>query len=239
MSSVSKINFKTRKKENDSYPVRYNPEQWTTVNSPPPPPHPLAISFSNKQMKWHGVQRFNLALWWRTKSKSSRKHLSCHFCFISQWHGDVGVLMFGLILFMGRSCRSVEDPGVYPGSRIRFFPSRIPDPNFSHPRSRIRIFPIPDSGSASKNLTILTQKFVAKAPRKYDPGCSSWLFYPSRIPGSQRHRIPYPQHCLQAVLHRVIRNWRPWRTCRVGVRKCYGSGIQVKSEVSCLVGSRF
>ncbi len=37
--------------------------------------------------------------------------------------------------------------------------------------------------------------------RKYDPGCSSriWMLtlYPSRIPGSKRHRIPETQHCGQ------------------------------------------
>jgi hypothetical protein len=37
---------------------------------------------------------------------------------------------------------------VYPGSRIRIF--SIPDPNFFHPRS------------ASKNLSILTQRIVSK-----------------------------------------------------------------------------
>jgi hypothetical protein len=56
----------------------------------------------------------------------------------------------------------------------------VADPDFFHP------------GSASKNLSILTQKLI------YDPGCSSrirtLIFYPSRIPGSKRHRIPYPQH---------------------------------------------
>ncbi len=48
---------------------------------------------------------------------------------------------------------------VYPGSRIRFFPSRI------------RIISIPEPGSASKNLSILTQKLFLSS-RKYDPGCS-------------------------------------------------------------------
>ncbi len=55
----------------------------------------------------------------------------------------------------------IPDPNFFhPGSRIRvfsildpgseFFPSRIPDPNFFHP------------GSAAKNLSILTQKIVSK-----------------------------------------------------------------------------
>jgi hypothetical protein len=63
---------------------------------------------------------------------------------------------------------------VYPGSD--FFPSRIPDPICLH------------LGSASKNLSILTQKKPKKwflSSRKYDPGCSS------RIPGCSS-RIPDP-----------------------------------------------
>jgi hypothetical protein len=36
--------------------------------------------------------------------------------------------------------------------------SRNPDPNVLYPGSRIQIFSIPDPGSASKNLSILTQK---------------------------------------------------------------------------------
>jgi hypothetical protein len=73
---------------------------------------------------------------------------------------------------------------VYPGSD--FFPSRI------------RTVSIQDPGSASKNLSILTQKKWFLSSRKYDPGCSSRIpdpdadFYPSRIQGSKRHRIPDP-----------------------------------------------
>jgi hypothetical protein len=61
---------------------------------------------------------------------------------------------------------SVADPGSL---------SRIPDPNFFHPGSRIRTV-IPDPGSASKNLSILTPKKPKKcflSSRKYDLGCSS------------------------------------------------------------------
>ncbi len=42
---------------------------------------------------------------------------------------------------------SVADPGCL---------SRIPDPTFFHPGSRIRTVSIPDPGSSSKNLSILT-----------------------------------------------------------------------------------
>jgi len=53
---------------------------------------------------------------------------------------------------------------------------------------------IPDPGSASKNLSILTQKKQKKwflSSRKYDPGCSSWIpdpdadFLPIPDPGSR------------------------------------------------------
>ncbi len=44
---------------------------------------------------------------------------------------------------------SVADPGCL---------SRIPDPTFFHPGSRIRTVSIPDPGSSSKNLSILTPK---------------------------------------------------------------------------------
>jgi hypothetical protein len=44
---------------------------------------------------------------------------------------------------------SVADPGCL---------SRILDPTFFHPGSRIRTVSIPDPGSASKNLSNLTQK---------------------------------------------------------------------------------
>ncbi len=83
----------------------------------------------------------------------------------------------------------------------------IPDPGSDFLPSRIRTVSIPDTGSASKYLSILTPKKPKKwflSTRKYDPGCSSRIpdpdadFYPSRIQGSKRHRIPDPdpQHCL-------------------------------------------
>jgi hypothetical protein len=76
-----------------------------------------------------------------------------------------------------------------------------------YPGSRIRLFSIPDPGSSSKNLSILTLKKAKKwflSSKKYDPGCSSRIpdldadFLPSRIQGSKRHPIPDPdpQHCI-------------------------------------------
>ncbi len=55
--------------------------------------------------------------------------------------------------------------------------------------SRIRTVSIPDTGSASKNLSILTPKKTKKwflSSRKYDPGCSS------RIPGPDADFLPIP-----------------------------------------------
>jgi hypothetical protein len=84
--------------------------------------------------------------------------------------------------------------------------SRIPDPTFFHPGSRIRTVSIPDPGSSFKSLSILTAKNPKKwflSSQKYDPGCSSWIPDPgsgcwlfshpgSRIQGSKRHPIPDP-----------------------------------------------
>ncbi len=70
-----------------------------------------------------------------------------------------------------RQVYSVADPGCL---------TRIPDPNFSHPGSRIR---------PSKNLSILTQKNWFLRSWKYDPDGSSRIrsltFYPSRTTGSR------------------------------------------------------
>jgi hypothetical protein len=64
-----------------------------------------------------------------------------------------------------------------PGSE--FFPSPIPDPGS-------KSFPDPRSGSASasKTLSILTQKIVSKRSKIPDSR--------SRMQGSKRHRIPDP-----------------------------------------------
>jgi hypothetical protein len=66
----------------------------------------------------------------------------------------------------------------------------IPDPNFFHPGSQIRI----------KEFKYFNPKNVLKAL-----GCSfpdpDPVFYPSRIQGSKRHRIPDSdtQHCRQLL----------------------------------------
>jgi hypothetical protein len=79
--------------------------------------------------------------------------------------------------------------------------SRIPDPTFFHPGSRIRTVSIPDPGSSSKNLSILTLKKAKKwllSSKKYDPGCSSRIpdpdadFFPSRIPDPGVKKAPNP-----------------------------------------------
>ncbi len=100
----------------------------------------------------------------------------------------------------------------------------IPDPGSDFFPSRIRTVSIPDPGSASKNLSILTPKKPKKwflSSRKYDPGCSSRISDPgsgcwlsthpgSRIQGSKRHRIPAPdpQHCLSLGLHKGRPSYR-------------------------------
>ncbi len=83
---------------------------------------------------------------------------------------------------------NVADPGCL---------SWITDPTFFHPGSQIpdRNFSIPDPGSASKNLSILTQKWFLTS-RKYDPSCSSRIriltFYPSRILDPGVKKAPDP-----------------------------------------------
>jgi hypothetical protein len=72
----------------------------------------------------------------------------------------------------------------------------IPDPNFFHP------------GSASKNLSILTQNIVSKHSEIWSvlfyPGSGSWSFtHPgSRIQRSKRHRIPDPDQQYWYIYHR-------------------------------------
>ncbi len=84
---------------------------------------------------------------------------------------------------------SVADPGCL---------SRIPDPTFFHPGSRIRTVSIPDPGSSSKNLSKKSQKKWFLSSKKYDPGCSSRIpdpdadFLPSRIPEPGVKKVPDP-----------------------------------------------
>jgi hypothetical protein len=73
---------------------------------------------------------------------------------------------------------------IYSGSL--FFPS--PDPGSKRSGSRIRI--------RIKDFKYLQPKKLFLSSRKYNPGCSSririLIFYPFRIQGSKRHRIPDP-----------------------------------------------
>ncbi len=85
-----------------------------------------------------------------------------------------------------------------PVLRIRDILSRIPDPNFFHPGSRIQGKKDSGSGSTSKNLSVFNSKnrYFASS-RKYDPGCLSRIriadpdldFSPIPDPGS---RPSYP-----------------------------------------------
>ncbi len=102
--------------------------------------------------------------------------------------------------FAAHHGNSVADPGCL---------SRIPDPNFFYPGSRIQ--GKKNSGSASKNLSILTQKIVSKLS-EICSGCLSqiWIpdpdFFLTRIPGSKSHRIPDPEHCM-GTLHQSRYFW--------------------------------
>ncbi len=76
----------------------------------------------------------------------------------------------------------------------------IPDPESEFFPSRIRIFSIPDPGSASNNSSILTPKNWFLSSRKCDRGCSSRIRIPdprSRGQKGSGSRIsdPDPQHC--------------------------------------------
>ncbi len=66
---------------------------------------------------------------------------------------DTIVYDFSAVLLLS----SVADPGCL---------SWIPDPTFFHPGSRIRTVSIPDPGSSSKNLSILTPKNSKKMVSK-------------------------------------------------------------------------
>jgi hypothetical protein len=84
---------------------------------------------------------------------------------------------------------SVADPGCL---------SRIPDPTFFHPGSRIRTVSNPDP---HQRISILTPKKAKKwflSSKNYDPGCSSRIpdpdadFLPSRIPDPGVKKAPDP-----------------------------------------------
>ncbi len=89
-------------------------------------------------------------------------------------------------------CCCVADPGFF----LNWIPIRI-----FNPGSKVKKFPDPGFASATKDFSIFYQKKLLISSRKYAPGFSSRIriltFYPSRIQGSKRQRIPDPdpQHC--------------------------------------------
>ncbi len=103
---------------------------------------------------------------------------------------------------------------------ILLLPGSVADPGWL---SRIRIFSIPYPGSASKNLSILTQKIVYKLsaiwPRVFipnpDPGSGSWFtHHGSRGQKGTGSRIsdPDPQH--PAGYHRIhVSGYRKQSSC--------------------------
>ncbi len=80
------------------------------------------------------------------------------------------------------------------------------------PASRVKKAPDHGSGSATKNLSILTQNLNLSS-RKYEAGYlfripdPRSVFFPSQIPGSKKHRIydQDPQH---------------WKICRLNYETC-------------------
>jgi hypothetical protein len=86
----------------------------------------------------------------------------------------------------------IPDPG------SDFFPSRILD----------RTDSIPDPGSASKNLSILTRKQWFLSSRKYDPGCSSRISDPDAdflpIPDPEVKKAPDPGSGSATLLESVL-----------------------------------
>ncbi len=67
-----------------------------------------------------------------------------------------------------------------------------------YPRSRIRIFFPLGSRIHNKECKTFNPKKCFLSSRKYDPDClyriRILIFYPSRIPGSKRHRMPDPEY---------------------------------------------
>ncbi len=91
----------------------------------------------------------------------------------SIWCGS-GSDFFRWIRILIKAVLRIRD--VYPGSRIRMFPSRT--------GSNVKMIPDPRSGSTSTNLSILTRKIVSKLSEIWsrmfitnlDPGTGSWFF---------------------------------------------------------------
>ncbi len=107
---------------------------------------------------------------WRY-SRVGRKEQLCRHHGGSETLGTV-LLFFGIILYPSPQCCG---SGMF-----------IPDPNFFHPRSWIRIFSVLDSGSASKNFKYFNIKNCFQALgnmiRVVQSGSGSWFFF---HPGSR------------------------------------------------------
>jgi hypothetical protein len=124
---------------------------------------------------------------------------------------------------------SVEDPGCL---------SRIPDPTYFHPGSRIRTVSIPDPGSRIliKEFKHFNPKKAKKwfiSSKKYDPSCSSRIpdpdadFLPSRIPDPGVKKAPNPG---SATLTKLFKNFN-WKyflinICHIGLLKPLKKDVQ-------------
>jgi hypothetical protein len=82
----------------------------------------------------------------------------------------------------------------------------IPDPTFFYPRSDLSI---PDTGSASKNLSILTKKWFLSS-RKYDPDCSSRI----PDPGSRGKKAPDPGSGSTTLINQIKRGFKFYKVLK-------------------------
>ncbi len=106
------------------------------------------------------------------------------------------------------SCRTDQ---VVMGSVLRI---RDVYPGSERLSSRIRIFSIPDPGSASKNLSTYFNpkndfQALGNMIRVVHPGSGSWLFTHPGSRGSKRHRIPDPQQRMGFFAKQMMGKW--WR----------------------------
>ncbi len=99
-----------------------------------------------------------------------------------------------------------EDAGIEPRAVAKCVP------NFSIPDRGSKVKKIPDPGSASKSLSILTHKIISIFSEIWSgmfiPDPDFDFFYPSRIPESKRHRIPDPHYWIVPVHHQFSSKYR-------------------------------
>ncbi len=166
------------------------------------------------------IVSYRIAIYWRDlrHSQLPNQHLDHHFTFNNHKYSRV---LSSSKLRQYISSVNIEDCSCWRPrcglprlvhvvwSKNVVWSNSVADPGSELFPPRIQFFSIPGPGSASKNLSILTQKIVFKLSEIWsglfipDPDCSSRIripdpdFYLYRILGSKRHWIPDPdpQHC--------------------------------------------